>query len=958
MVPHGVPGKRSGSSPKKPRSGRLNERQSTPITGNLSAEDLYRSILEICPDATYKRNLSKDQYDYISPVIEQITGLTAAEFFPLTLADIMARIHPDDVNAFKQSIKDAAYTGKEIVEYRFKHKQGEYRWLSDHFVVIRDDEGWPMHLFGAVRDITERKNVEQALRESEEKFRTLTQATFEGVAITEKGRVIDCNDQFFRMLGYGPEEMISREVAEFLAPEGRVRIMNNILHEREAITEHVMIRKDGGRITVEAHGKNETYRGRRMRFTAVHDITKRKWMEEALRQSEEQYRTFFELGAVGMGQADPVTGKLLQVNDRFCEVTGYSRQELLSRTVEDLTHPEDRETDWAKFQRMLRGEIDEYLAEKRYVRKDGQVIWVLVTARAMRDTGGKPIRTAGILIDITERKRMEQELRNSHDDLEARVFERTEALRRQTLLAEHERDRLMTLIDSMNEGVWFTHTDGRVVLVNSVAKAQAAEVGIDPDGILQSQSYSLLSQVDMFSADGTPLQMEQFVRVFQGEPFAGVEIGLRNRKTGEMFYRRMSANPILDEKKRIEGAITVVQDITASKRAEKEQTRLEEQLRQATKMEAIGTLAGGIAHDFNNMLAVIIGNAEMALDDVTGNAEAARKIEQIVKASKRATDLVKQILAFSRKTETGRNPINLAPLLHETLKFLQGTLPSTIRMVLNIQTEKDAVVADVSQIQQVLMNLSMNAAHAMRENGGVLTIGISDVAVNEDILPDSELQPGTYVKLTVQDTGTGMTEEVRQRIFEPFFTTKEAGMGTGMGLAVVYGIVKSHGGAVTAKSEPGKGSAFNVFLPYAHTGAKEQQQEEGDVPGGSERILLVDDEPSIVETVSLTLERLGYRVSGARSGAEAWKMFSEEPTGFDLVITDQTMPDLTGIELAQKMLNARKDLPIILFTGYSETVSPEKAKSIGISEFVMKPLSKQKAAEAIRQVLDSRERTK
>ncbi len=814
----------------------LIRRQGTPLrTGSRpGTEDLYRSIVELCPDATYKRDLEKDRYDYVSPVIEEITGLTAAEFSSLSLAGVLARIHPDDVNVVTRSIEDAASAQRGFVEYRFEKKHGGYRWLSDHFVVIRDEQGRRRYLLGAIRDITERKRI-----------------------------------------------------------------------------------------------------------------------EEALRQSEEQYRTFFELGLVGMGQAEPRTGRLIRVNDRFCEMTGYTRHELLSKTVRDLTHPEDREADREKFERMLRGETDEYRAEKRYVRKDGRVIWVLATARAIRDTGGKPLRTAGIVIDITERKRMEQELRSSRDELELHAQERTEALRRQTLLAEHERDRLMTLIDSMNEGVWFTHVDGRIVLVNSVAKAQAAEVGIDPDALLQRRSSAFLSQVDMFAPDGTPLHMEQLRRVFQGEPFSGLEIALRNRTTGEVFYRRMSANPIFNGEKRIEGAITVVQDITAAKRAEKERARLEEQLRQSLKMEAVGTLAGGIAHDFNNMLAVVLGNAELALDDMKGDDGPRRNIEQIIKASKRARDLVRQILTFSRKSAQEKKPLRLTDLAKDTFRLLRGVLPSTVRMELDVKTGSDTVVGDASQIQQIVMNLAANGAYAMREKGGALTIGVSGLTLREgDPMPSPEMEPGRYVRLTVRDTGTGMTEEVRRRLFEPFFTTKQPDEGTGMGLAVVFGIVKSHGGAITVESSPGEGSLFSVFLPYADIETRDEKEKEGALPGGNERILLVDDEPLIVEMAAQMLKRLGYTVTTARNGSEALEVFLAGPHRFDLVITDQTMPDLTGIALAKRLLEIRGDLPVILFTGYSETVSAERARAEGVREFIMKPMAKREVAEAIRRVLD------
>ncbi len=388
----------------------------------------------------------------------------------------------------------------------------------------------------------------------------------------------------------------------------------------------------------------------------------------------------------------------------------------------------------------------------------------------------------------------------------------------------------------------------------------------------------------------------------------------------------------------------------------KEREQAESQLRQAQKMEAIGTLAGGVAHDFNNMLAIILGNAELALDDLDGKPEARGNIEQIVKASKRATGLVRQILAFSRKTEPGKNSLMLAPLVKETYQLLRGALPSTINTELDLNAASDAIIGDPSQIQQVLMNLATNAAHAMEERGGTLLIGLSTVTLTDpDQMPEPDMQPGCYVKLCVKDTGTGMAEDVQRRMFEPFFTTKELGKGTGMGLAVAYGIVRSHGGAISVESKVGEGSNFAIVLPCAGAAEKKEQGEAGGVPLGTERILLVDDEPAVAEMASRTLRRLGYEVTSAISGRAALETFLKEPARFDLVITDQTMPDLTGIDLAQRMLQVRKDLPVILITGHSETVSPEKATSVGISEFVMKPVSKREMAETVRRVLDRRD---
>jgi signal transduction histidine kinase/ActR/RegA family two-component response regulator len=406
---------------------------------------------------------------------------------------------------------------------------------------------------------------------------------------------------------------------------------------------------------------------------------------------------------------------------------------------------------------------------------------------------------------------------------------------------------------------------------------------------------------------------------------------------------------------RVQERTIELQKAYAALKAETEERRhLEKRLSQSQKMEAIGTLAGGIAHDFNNILAAILGFTEMVLDDATDNPHVRQKMERIRKAGLRGRDLVRQILTFSRKSEGERKAISLTPLITETHALLRSSLPSTIRMPLAITTNDDYVLADPTQLQQVLMNLATNAAHAMRQDGGELTIRLSSAAFPQgSILPDPDLGPGTYVQLTVNDTGTGMTEDVRQRIFEPFFTTKEPGQGTGMGLAVVYGIVKSHGGTVTVQSEVGLGSTFEVFLPRAQEPKTRREGATAAVlPTGTEQILLVDDEELLVEMAQDILGGLGYRVTAAKHGSQAWNLFLKDPFRFDLVITDQTMPDVTGLMLARKMLAVRKDTPIILCTGYSDMISAETAKEAGISAFLMKPVAKKELAETIRRVMD------
>ncbi|HEY3275998.1 MAG TPA: PAS domain S-box protein [Syntrophorhabdaceae bacterium] len=392
--------------------------------------------------------------------------------------------------------------------------------------------------------------------------------------------------------------------------------------------------------------------------------------------------------------------------------------------------------------------------------------------------------------------------------------------------------------------------------------------------------------------------------------------------------------------------LAYVRDVTERKQSE-------EELQQVRKMQAIGTLAGGIAHDFNNILAAIIGFSERALKDLKEGNPAKRYVDLIHSSGIRGRDLVRQILTFSRKTPQRQEPVHLGALVEETVKLLGATLPVTVRMELCVNAKSDVIRADPSQIQQVILNLGTNAAHAMKEKGGAIDISVTDAVIDpQDPFPQPQLNPGKYVVLTVCDEGTGMTKEVQERIFDPFFTTKPAGEGIGMGLAVVYGIVKAHKGAITIFSESGKGSIFRVYFPLGDSKeAREGDSPDASAPVGKERILFVDDEELLVEMSRTLLESLGYKVAATADSREALRIFSENPEHFDLIIMDQVMPHITGAELAKEFLRIRPRVPIVLCTGFSDALSEERAHAMGIRELAMKPLTRQETASMIRRVL-------
>jgi signal transduction histidine kinase/CheY-like chemotaxis protein len=398
--------------------------------------------------------------------------------------------------------------------------------------------------------------------------------------------------------------------------------------------------------------------------------------------------------------------------------------------------------------------------------------------------------------------------------------------------------------------------------------------------------------------------------------------------------------------------INVFHDLT-------EQKRLESQLRQAHRMEAIGTLAGGIAHDFNNILFPIVGFTEIAMDDLSEDSTARKSLNQVIKSAMRAKDLVLQILTFSRQHDHELKPLKVQLIVKEALNLIRSSLPTTIEIRQNIDKDCGAVMADPTQIHQIIMNLCTNAYHAMAETGGTLEVFLGEVELTAEDLAGSDMEPGAYLCLKMGDTGHGMDQAVLERLFEPYFTTKEKGKGTGLGLAVVHGIVRSYGGDIQVSSEPDKGAVFNIYLPLIKEVFATSETVSGDgLPTGHEQILLVDDEKQIAFMEKQILEYLGYQVTARTSSLEALTTFKEQPLKYDLVITDMTMPNMTGDRLSMELMNVRPDIPVILCTGFSENMPKERASAIGIQGFLMKPMAMYDLAKTVREVLDNSHKNK
>jgi len=387
----------------------------------------------------------------------------------------------------------------------------------------------------------------------------------------------------------------------------------------------------------------------------------------------------------------------------------------------------------------------------------------------------------------------------------------------------------------------------------------------------------------------------------------------------------------------------------------KELARSERQLQQVMKLQAIGTLAGGIAHDFNNILFPIVGYTELTMDDIPQDSQAWKNLEEILKATHRAKELVKQILTFSRQGSHERKPLKVQFLIKEALKLLRATIPSNIDIETRVDENCGPIIGDPTQIHQVIMNLCTNAYHAMQETGGKLEVELKEIEISyEKSVESVGMKVGPHLALTVKDSGCGMDQSVLERIFEPYYTTKEQGKGTGLGLSVIHGIVKNHGGDISVSSQPGKGATFTVYLPLVDEIDMESEEEEKpSATQGQENILVVDDENQVIDIEQQILERVGFKVTAKTDSEEALAEFASRPDHFDLVITDMTMPKMTGDQLARKLMEIKPDIRVILCTGFNGAITEEKALAMGIDKFVMKPIVKDELASTVRAVLDS-----
>lgn len=776
--------------------------------------------------------------------------------------------------------------------------------------------GGKERLFSVVTDITERKKMEEALSSSEERYRTIVNLSPMGIFVNVDSRCALANQSFADIIGASNvSDILGREVFTFFPPEYhdaiRKRIAFTLETGRPARTaDQPFVRLDGSLVHVEVTAAPIHYEGSRGILVIANDITERMRTEKALRESEERFRQVADVTGEWIWEVDE-KGRFRYCSAAVEQILGYAPEELTDRKYfwELIESPHREESRISPLELLQRQKaFDGYT--RSHVCKDGAIVILETSGSPIIDSDGTFRGYRGTNRDITDQ-----------------------------VQAGESRELLATVIEHAAEAIVITDTEGNIKYVNPAFEnitgyASEEVLGANPR-VLKSGKHDEAFYQHLWKT------------IIDGGVWRDTLIN--KKKDGSLFEEAATISPIRNSSGKIVNYVAVKRDVT-------KEAQLQRQLIQSQKMEAIGTLAGGIAHDFNNVIFAITGYTELALEELPDGSPLRWDLERVLNAGRRAGEMVKQILAFSRQGEIQRKPLDLSPIVKEGLKFLRASIPSTIEIRQNIQSPLGMVNADPTQMHQVLMNLCTNASHAMRDSKGVLTVELSAATFDEEFVARHlDLCSGNYVLLEVSDTGHGISPEIAERIFEPYFTTKEVNEGTGLGLAVIHGIVKNHGGAITVYSEPGKGSTFKVYLPVTAVRDEARAFSASEpVPSGNERILLVDDEPILVEMGQAILERMGYKVVTSTSPTEALSLFRSDPQRFDLVVTDLTMPKLTGLELAAEIASLRADIPVILCTGFSHKFTEEDAKQAGIHAVIKKPMSKKDVAETVRNVLDGK----
>ncbi len=884
------------------------------------SEEKYRVLVENVGQVLMVAQ--EGRFKYVNPQIYKVIGYRPDELLGKLFSDY---IHPQDrelvAERHQQRIQGDEITS--VYSFRIITRAGEIRWVEISIVLI-EWEGRPATL-NFIDDITERKEAEQALIESENLLNESQKIAFLGsYNLDIPGGKWRCSKGLEALAGIDPTyEKSMQNWIQLIHPDDRDKIQQyfdeNIMQKHEPLNhEYRLIRFSDEKVRwVHDIAKLELDEsGNLVRmYGTIQDITDRKTAEQALIDSEHLLTESQRVAQIGSYILDISTGvwKSSQVLDK---IFGISSQ--YERNIEGwlaIVQTQDIEQMQNYFAVNILQKHEDFNKEYRIVRKsDGQERWVHGFGQLELNETGEPERMIGTIQDITGRKLAETELR-----------------------------KLGQAIEQSPSIVIITDTSGNIEYVNP----KFTEVtGYSSEEVLGKNPRIL---------QGGEMQKDIYVHLWAtiraGKEWRGEFHN--KKKNGEMYWEDVRISSVTDAQGTITNFIAVKEDITLLKQVEEDKNKLEIQLRRSQKMETIGTLAGGIAHDFNNLLTPILGYSDMALMSLSEKDALYPDIRSILKAATQAKELVQQILIFSRQAEQEHKPLSLQLIVKEALQLLRPSLPATIEIRQRMDKNCCKVNADPTQMHQVIMNLCTNAFHAMEENGGVLTLELKQIHFDENMRKmHPELKASEYVRLSVTDTGIGMDPITVERIFEPFFSTKQVGKGTGLGLSVVHGIVRSHRGDITVYSEKNIGTTFHIYLPALSVSVATAKEKVKKIQRGDERILVVDDEKMIVQMLKQMLEQYGYTIIDSANSIEAYEAFCKHPQDIDLLITDLTMPGMTGLDLARKMKQLRNDLPVILITGYSETISDEVKQRYGIRHVLTKPVITMEITDRIRGIFD------
>jgi len=638
-------------------------------------------------------------------------------------------------------------------------------------------------------------------------------------------------------------------------------------------------------------------------------------LEISFETSKEKYHQLIE------GTEDLIThtdkhGNLTFINNVAEKILGVTPEKCIGMSAFSFIHPDDRERTIELYNKCAARQQSQMKIENRQVNhRTGESRTLLWSSSLHYDESGSLKGVGGIARDVTERKRAEDALNQSETYLK-------------------------TLIHAIPDLVWLKDENGVFLFCNSKFES-----------LYSATEKEIIGKTDY---DFVDKELADFFREHDKLAMAKKGPSINEEKVtyaanGHHEILETIKVPIYDKQKQLIGVLGIARDIT-------ERKKFKSRLQQAQKMEAIGTLAGGIAHDFNNILSPLVGYSEILIDEIPKDSPLQKHVQQILKAAFRAKDLVQQILAFSKQTDPKNKPVQFQSILKEALKLIRSSIPKTIDIQTEIEPEGCVVMADPTQLHQIIMNLATNAFHAMQESGGRLKVTLKQVKMEPDLLGFSDLSPGDYALLKFMDTGKGIKKKLMDKIFNPYFTTKEVGKGTGIGLSIVQGIIKNYNGEIYIYSEPDQGTEVHVYLPIIKKDIEISEEDNLEpIQGGSERILLVDDEAAIAKMEKHTLERLGYKVTSLTDSIKALETFKNNPDQFDLIISDMTMPKMTGLMLADKIKAIRPSIPFIICSGFSEQIDEETSGDMGIQAYIAKPVIKRKMAKVIRNLLDTKE---